>query len=145
MQQASVVEEQSTETFDLVKYLLLFWHWLWVILLALIIAIIGAYYVSKMIRPVYQAKTTVLVDMASSNSANSDYGFVLLNSQLTQTYSQMITKAPILTEVATNLGIAPIDPKSVSAKPIINTQLISLTVNSTDPQKAHSCATPSNG
>lgn len=128
-------EDQKTDSIDLVKYLLLLWHWAWAILLTVIIAGVAAYFISDVIPPVYQGKTTVLVDMASSN-ASVDYGLVLLNSQLTQTYSQMMIKSPVLDEVAAELGITEINPKTISAKPVSNTQLITIFSESRDPQLA---------
>lgn len=128
-------EDQKTDSIDLVKYLLLLWHWAWAILLTVIIAGVAAYFISDVIPPVYQGKTTVLVDMASSN-ASVDYGLVLLNSQLTQTYSQMMIKSPVLDEVAAELGLPEINPKTISAKPVSNTQLITIFSESRDPQLA---------
>ncbi len=130
--QVPVYEEQNSESIDLVKYLLLLWHWAWLIILAVIIAGAAAYFISNMIAPVYQAKTTVLVDMAPSNKS-IDYSSLQLSSQLTQTYSQMMTKSPVLDEVAKRLGLSTIDPKSISAKPVTNTQLITILTESTNP------------
>jgi succinoglycan biosynthesis transport protein ExoP len=128
-------EDQDPESLNLVKYMLLLWHWAWAIVLIVIIAGVAAYFISNLIPPVYQGETTVLVDMASSN-ASVDYGLVLLNSQLTQTYSQMMTKSPVLDEVATQLGLIEINPKTISAKPISNTQLIIILSESKDPKLA---------
>ena len=133
--QAPNQEDQNPQSFDLVKYLILLWHWAWVIVIAVVVAAVSAYIVSKLIPPVYQAKTTVLVDMAPSNKS-LDYNTLLLSSQLTQTYSQMITKAPVLEEVATRLGILEIDPKTITAKPVTNTQLINIFAESTNPELA---------
>jgi non-specific protein-tyrosine kinase len=133
--QTPIIEEQNSESIDLVKYLVLLWHWVWLIILAVIVAAIGAYFVSKLIPPIYQAQTTVLVDMASSNQS-IDYSSVMLSSQLTQTYAQMITKTPVLSEVATRLGLLRVDPKAITAKPVTNTQLINIFAESTDPKLA---------
>jgi capsular exopolysaccharide synthesis family protein len=133
--QAPETRDPNSESIDLVKYMVLFWHWAWLIILVIVIATGGAYFVSKLIPPVYQAQTTVLVDMASPNSS-VDYGFVLLNSQLTQTYSQMMIKSSVLDEVATRLGLVEVDPKSITSKPETNTQLIDIFVESTDPKLA---------
>lgn len=133
--QAPVFEEQNTESVDLVKYLLLLWHWSWLIVLAVVIAAGGAYFVSNMIPPVYQAKTTVLVDMAPSNKS-VDYNSLQVSSYLTQTYSQMMVKAPALNEVASRLGMATLDPKTIIAKPVTNTQLIIILAESTDAKQA---------
>jgi tyrosine-protein kinase len=127
--------DKYSDTIDLVKYFILLWHWAWLIVLVVVIAGVGAYFVSNLIPPVYQAKTTVLVDMASSNTSG-DYGFVLLNSQLTQTYSLMMVKSTVLDEVATRLGLNEVDPKTVIAKPETNTQLINIFAESTNPQLA---------
>jgi succinoglycan biosynthesis transport protein ExoP len=132
---AFIQEDQYSDSIDLVKYLVLLWHWAWLIGLAVIIAAGGAYFVSTRLTPVYQAKTTVLVDMASSNSS-VDYGFVLLNSELTQTYSQMMTRSPVLDEVATRLGLVKVDPQAITAQPLSNTQLINIFVESSDPNLA---------
>jgi succinoglycan biosynthesis transport protein ExoP len=129
------LNDQNSDSNDLVKYLVLLWHWAWLIALAVIVAGVGAYFVSDLIPPVYQGKTTVLVDMGSS-STSVDYGLVLLNSQLTQTYSQMLTKSPVLEEVAAKLGLVEVDPKTISAKPISNTQLITIFTESKDPKLA---------
>jgi non-specific protein-tyrosine kinase len=101
-------------------------------LLVVIIAAVGAYYVSNLIPPVYQAKTTVLVDMAPSNKS-LDYSTLMLSSQLTQTYSQMLTKSPVLEEVASRLGLLEVDQETITAKPVSNTSLINIFVDSADP------------
>jgi succinoglycan biosynthesis transport protein ExoP len=128
--------DTSSDTIDLVKYFILLWHWAWLIVLVVVIAGVGAYFVSNILPPVYQAKTTVLVDMASSSSTSGDYGFVLLNSQLTQTYSLMMVKSTVLDEVANRLGLSEIDPKTIIATPETNTQLIDIFAESTNPQLA---------
>lgn len=128
-------EDQNSQSLDLVKYLVLLWHWSWVIVIAVVVAAVGAYIVSKVIPPVYQAKTTVLVDMAPSNKS-LDYNTLLLSSQLTQTYSQMLIKTPVLEEVASRLGIPAVDPKTITAKPVTNTQLINIFAESTNPELA---------
>jgi len=133
--QVPVSEDKNSESIDLVKYIVLLWHWAWLLILVVVIASGATYFISKMIPPVYQAKTTILVDMASSNNS-SDYNTLLLNSQLTQTYSQMMIKSPVLSEVSTRLALAKIDPKAVIAKPVTNTQLINILAESTDPMLA---------
>jgi succinoglycan biosynthesis transport protein ExoP len=137
--QGPIYEDQNTESIDLVKYLYLFWHWAWLILLAAIIAGVTAYFISRIIPPVYHGKTTVLVDMAPSNQS-IDYSSLQLSSQLTQTYSQMMTKSPVLEEVAKQLGLVEVDPKSIIIKPVSNTQLISIIAESKSPQLAANIA-----
>ena len=131
--QVPAFEDHNSETTNLIKYIVLLWHWAWLIVLAVIIAGVAAYFVSKFIHPVYQAKTTVLVDMAPSNKS-IDYSSLQLSSQLTQTYSQMMTKSSVLVEVAARLGLAGLDSKAISAKPETNTQLITILTESTNPK-----------
>lgn len=133
--QVPVYEDQKSETIDLVKYLVLIWHWAWLIILAVIVAGASAYFISRLVAPVYQAKTTVLVDMAPSNKT-IDYSSLQLSSQLTQTYSQMMTKSPVLEEVANRLGLVEVNPKAILARPVANTQLITIFAESTNPQLA---------
>jgi capsular exopolysaccharide synthesis family protein len=128
-------EDQNSESIDLVKYLVLLWHWAWLIVLVVVIAAAGTFFICKLIAPVYQAKTTILVDMAPSNKS-LDYNTLMLSSQLTQTYSQMLTKKPVLEEVATRLGLTGLDPKTITAKPVTNTQLINIFVESTNQELA---------
>jgi succinoglycan biosynthesis transport protein ExoP len=132
-------ENQNSGSVDLVKYLVLLWHWAWLIVLAVAITGIATFIVCKFIPPVYQAKTTILVDVAASNNS-IDYSTLMLNSQLTQTYSQMLTKTPILNEVASRLGSDEITPKMISAKPVTNTQLINILAESTNPTMAANIA-----
>jgi non-specific protein-tyrosine kinase len=133
--QVPLQEEQNSESIDLVKYLILIWHWAWLIVLVVVIAVVGTYFISKLIPPVFQAKSTILVDMAPSNKS-LDYSTLMLSSQLTQTYSQMLTKKPILDEVANRIGILKVDPDTITVKPVSNTQLINIFVESTNPQLA---------
>jgi polysaccharide biosynthesis transport protein len=133
--QAPFQEDQNSQSFDLVKYLVLLWHWAWLIVLAVVVAAASAYFISKLIPPVYQAKTTILVDMAPSNKS-LDYSSVMLSSQLTQTYSQMLMKTPILDEVAARLGLGKVDPKTIIAKPVTNTQLINIFAEDNNPKMA---------
>ncbi len=133
--QVPITDETNHESIDLVKYLALLWHWAWLVILAVVIAGTAAYYISSLIPPIFAAKTTVLVDMAPSNKS-IDYSSLQLSSQLTQTYSQMMMKSPVLSEVANQVGLVEVDPKTITAKPVANTQLINIMVESTDPAMA---------
>lgn len=127
------------DSVDLEKFLSALWHWAWLVILATLLAGITAFIISNKITPVYQANSTILVNEASSNQT-IDNSSLQLSSQLSQTYSQMIIKQPILIEVAKRLGIEEIDPETLSAKAISGTQLVNLTVESTDPEMAANIA-----
>ncbi len=135
MQDYSDELSQATEGEDLREYLSLFWHWAWLILLVAVLASVVAYYQSSQITPVYQASTTVLVNVAPA-SVTTDYSTLMLSEQLTTTYSQMMTKTPILEEVVKTLGLnmpAGSLKSMISVQPVTDTQLIQVSVQSTDP------------
>ncbi len=124
-----------TVPFEISHYLELLWWWAWLIVLITGLAVGIAYFVSKSIKPVYQAKTTVLVNEAPSSTA-IDISSVNLSTDLALTYSQMMTKSLFLDEVAKRLGLAKLDPTTVTAIPEASTQLINITAESTDPAMA---------
>jgi len=128
-------KDNTLESIDLEKFLSALWHWAWLVILAGVLAGVIAFFVSGIVTPIYEANTTVLVNEAPSNKA-IDYSSLQLSSQLSQTYSQMIVKTPILIEVAKRLGIKEIDPLTVSAKAVTSTQLIYITAESNDPVMA---------
>jgi capsular exopolysaccharide synthesis family protein len=130
--------EQPTESIDLGQYLSLLWHWAWLILLAAILAAGGAFLYSQRITPIYQSTTTVMVNVAPSNQAISAYSNI--SEQLASTYVSMITKSPVLAEVASRLGLSGVSSKDISASVVSSTQLINISVQSTDPNLAASIA-----
>ena len=129
-------DENGTESVDLRKYLSLFWHWAWLIILAGLLAGTSAYFFSQRMIPYYQSSTTVLVNAAPGTKA-TDYTSVMLSEQLTSTYAKMITTDPVLTQVATDLGLTMSledIKKSITVTPVSNTQLMQITVETTDPE-----------
>ena len=132
----------QNETIDIVQYLAMLWHWLWVIILAALIAGVSAFFISREMTPVYNATTSVLVNEAPS-SQSVDYTTMLLNQQITTTYAQMLTKRPVLDLVIQQLKL-PLDDvtlaKMITVTPVTSTQLINITVASTDPTLAANIA-----
>lgn len=125
---------EQTETIDLRQYLVLLWQWAWLIALAVVLAAAAAYFFSSRITPVYQATTTVLVNEAPATQ-KTDYTSIITSQQLTSTYSQMMTKQPVLAEVAQRLGIPEVT-ESITVSPVRDTQLMEVAVESTDPVRA---------
>jgi capsular exopolysaccharide synthesis family protein len=131
----SFPDESSEEYLDLRQYLSLFWHWVWLFLLIAFIAGVVAFYASKRMIPYYQSSATVLVNEAPA-SQTIDYSSVMMSQKLTRTYSNMMAKEPVLSEVASqlNLILAPEDLKKfINITPLSDTQLIQVTVETTDP------------
>jgi capsular exopolysaccharide synthesis family protein len=132
-------KDNTLETIDLDELLTTLWHWAWLVVLAGVVAGAVAFFVCGKITPVYEANTTVLVNEVTSENS-LDYSSLLLNSELSLTYSQMIIKSPILIEASKRLDIEEIDPHTVSAESVANTQLINITAESTDPELAANIA-----
>ena len=129
-------EQDDSETIR--DYLLLFWRWAWLIILAGILAGVVSFVVSMRMDPVYQAKSTVLIT-DSSVTKSTDYSSLMASERLTRTYSEMMTSQTVLAEVSQLLGlnIPLVDlTKMISVAPLRDTQLIELSVKSTDPEQA---------
>jgi capsular exopolysaccharide synthesis family protein len=127
--------EQGEEGLDIRYYISLLLQWWWLILLAGLLAGAASYFISNRMTPYYQSSTTVLVN-ASPASKTTDYNSVLVSEQLTSTYSQIMAKDPVLRQVAYQVGLSntPEDLKKwITVTPIRDTQLIQLTVETTDP------------
>jgi len=128
--------ENHEDGIDLKRYLSLFWQWAWLIALVAVIAGGAAYLISKHMMPYYQSSTTVLVNEAPGTKT-ADYSSVILSEQLTSTYSQMMTKDPVLNEVISQLGLnmsANSLKSLISVASVGDTQLILVTAETTDPQ-----------
>lgn len=127
--------EQVEDGLDLRQYLSLFLHWAWLLILAALLAAAASYFFSSRMTPYYQSSTTVLVNEAPATKA-ADYTSVLLSEQLTSTYSLMMTSEPVLSQVAMEIGLTdPLDEikKWVTVTPVRDTQLIQVSVETTNP------------
>ncbi len=89
---------------DLMRYIGLLRRWAWLLILATVLAGAAAYLVSRRTTPVYQAVTTVLINEAPANRS-ADYSSIMTSERLAQTYSQLMTKQPVLEGVIAKLGL----------------------------------------
>ncbi len=124
-----------------------YWHffrkWLWLIVLAAIVAGVAAYAFSIRQTPIYQASTRLWVNQGSSNNPSVTYADVLLSERLTETYAQMLTAKPILVSAFEEVGLNPeaaLHQASVSVQPVRDTQLIDLKVQHLLPELAAAIA-----
>lgn len=127
--------EQMDDGLDLRYIFSIFLHWWWVILLATILAGFVSFFVSSKITPIYQSSTSVFVNEAPGNKS-ADYNSVLMSKQLTSTYSQMMVNDTVLNQVVEQVGISNTleeIKKWISVETIRDTQLIKVTVETTDP------------
>lgn len=132
-------EPQASEAMTLLQYVSVVWRWLWLILLYMAIAGGAAYAFSIQATPVYQASAALLINQARTGNSSADYTALLTGERLAQTYAELIRKRPVIEAVIANLQL-PFDAdtldKLVSVAPVRNTQLLNLTVEDTDPQRA---------
>lgn len=127
---------------DLRSYLGLVRHFAWLLILAIVLCGGAAYLVSIRSTPIYQAVTTVLINQAPSVNTN-DYTAIVTSERLAQTYSQLMTKQPVLQGVLQRLNLS-LDPavlkKAITVQPVTNTTLIEVRVEDADPQRAAAIA-----
>ena len=131
-----IQEQDDSETIR--DYLRLFWRWAWLIILAGILAGAASFLISIRMKPVYEAKSTILVSEASGTNT-TDYTSLMASERLTRTYSEMMTSETVLIEVSQLLGLTTplVDlAEMVTVSPVRDTQLIELAVRSTDPEEA---------
>jgi len=120
---------------ELREYLAVIWKWLWLIMLGMVLAGGTAFVVSRNMTPIYRASTTLLISQARTPSM-TDYTALLTSERLARTYAQLLTKRPVLEEVANRLGLEMEEgkfPAKLDVKPVRDTQLIELSVEHSDP------------
>ena len=128
-------EERTTaEKFS--DYANLFWRWAWLLVLCALLAGGTTYWQSRKQTPVYEASTTISIDVAPTSQAVTTTTLTT-SEQLAETYAQEITMPPVLDGVASRLGLAAFPLTAlVQVTPIQNTQLLKVVVQDTDPKRA---------
>ncbi len=108
-------------------------HWLWLIILGTLIGAFAGLAISSRQTKAYQSFTRVQVMSAplANNSVNAYFN----DQELATTYAQTLVTRPILNLVETRLGI-PVSVEQIRIKTVAATQLIDITVEYSDPQKA---------
>lgn len=115
-------------------------RWLWLAVLGTLVAAGVSYGVSKSLTPVYRAQATLLVNQAqSTQSAVATYNDVLTSERLARTYGELMKKRPVLEQVISDLKLTASYSTLagvVTVQPVRDTQLVTLSVENTDPQLA---------
>ena len=123
---------------ELRQYFTVLWRWLWLIVLGTLLAGGTAYLVSRNMTPIYRASATLLINQARSPTA-IDVSMLDTSARLAKTYAERFTKRPVLAEVSAKLGLdigADEFAVEIVVSPVRDTQLIELSVESSDPQLA---------
>jgi succinoglycan biosynthesis transport protein ExoP len=107
-------------------------RWAWLIILGVVICGVGTYAVSKFMRPVYQASTTLILTVGTGPSA---YDTTTATLEALPTYTQLIQTNKVLNPVLVqHPGLTmPALLGMMTVKPQSNTQLIELDVENTNP------------
>ena len=110
-------------------------RWWWLLVLGIALGGGASYVVSKAMTPIYRASTTLLINQTQTPGVIA-YNDILTSERLTKTYSELVTKRPVLEEVISLVG-QPKDAETlrdmVSVSVIRDTQLLRLSVESDDP------------
>lgn len=118
---------------EIKQYLSIVKHWLWLLVLGIILGSVAAFVFSITQDKVYQsvARVQVMSAPGSTQSGNTFY----TDTQLANTYVQTLKTSSILEEVGNQLGVS-VSPKQVTTRIIGDTQLIDILVEETNPQMA---------
>ena len=114
-------------------YLTLARHWVWLLLLGLVLGGGVGYGLSSIQEPIYQTSTRVQV-MSAPRSSGNDYAY-WTEQQLALTYAQTIKTRPMLDAVAERIG-GSVSTAQIRTQAVTSTQLIDIFVEDTDPQRA---------
>jgi len=137
----SVETNQQEMTVDFKRYLYLFWHWAWLIIIVAVLAGLAAFFLSRRITPTYQATATGIVQVPSVSI--TDYSAAITSEYLGGTYSQIMTNTAVMEETISRLGLRMSSRQlagMISVQQVPNTQLLRLSVVSTDPNVAAAIA-----
>ena len=129
---------------ELRSYTRVIWKWLWLVVLAAVVAAISSYFTVNSAPRLYQTKTTIMVGRFIEDPDPSGTQFYT-SQQLAQTYVQIVRRQPVLQGALDALNLS--DKMSweslagkVAANLIAGTQLIEIYVTDTNPQRAQALA-----
>lgn len=125
------------------RYWALVRKWWWLGLACTVLAMLSAFITTLYTTPAYTASATLYVDTARKPSTTDPYGAELFLTQDVETIAKRLVLRPVLEGVIENLGLS-LSPgeleKMVAVKVTQRTQLITLDVTDTNPQRAAAIA-----
>ena len=134
------------ETIDLREYFYIIKKRVWIIALITVLAMITSGIISFFVlSPVYEANTTLIVNTEQNKSTNNMITGDQLNvtQKLTLTYGEIIKSRAVLDSVIEkldlNMDYSELE-KIITISPVKDTQIISVTVQNTNPKLAKDIA-----
>ena len=115
-------------------YLSIIKRWVWLIILGLVLGAVGGYVVNLRTTPIYKTSTQVLV-MSAPSQVTFDAATYYYEYQLAQTYMQLIKTTPFIEIASEKLGYN-VSKGQVNVRQTENTQIMEVSAEDTDPQKA---------
>jgi len=115
------------------------WRWWWLIVLTAVLAGTAGFMASRLMLPTYTASSTFLITPAPAAGGSLDVNTLRTSEGLAKTYVLLLRTRPVLEDVIANLKLGTDYrqlAKQVSVTPIRDTQLIVLTVEDSNPQRA---------
>lgn len=133
------------ETIDLREYFAIIKKRFWIIALITVVAMVVSGVISFfMLSPVYEAKSTLIVNTEKNEETQMITGDQFTVTQkLAVTYGEIIKSRAVLEDVISNLKL---DSKyeqlagQITVSPVKDTQIISISVQDTNPQRARDIA-----
>jgi succinoglycan biosynthesis transport protein ExoP len=123
---------------ELRQYFNVLWKWMWLIVMAVLIAASASYLASRAATPLYRTRSTLLVGPGTQSANLNTYDFYLAQ-QLAQTYAQLARREPVLKGVIQSLGLKRHWSSlagQVNASAVPNSQLLEISVVDSDPYRA---------
>ncbi len=127
---------------ELLNYIRILRKWLWLIVVAVVLAAGSSYIASLLQTPLYRTSTTLIVGQVLQDRTPDAVG-IYTSQQLAQTYIQLVNREPILEATVDSLELpfAWTDLRnSVAAVPVEGTQLIEIAVIDANPKRAQAIA-----
>jgi capsular exopolysaccharide synthesis family protein len=123
---------------ELKQYVSTVWKWSWLIVLATIVATVSSYWATSRMPRIYKTTTTLMVGQViqSDNPTTQDFW---TSQQLAGSYVELVRRQPILEATVEALGLNmswQVLAGQVSASAVAGTQLLQISVEDTDPQRA---------
>ena len=135
-------ERQVTDDVRLNEVVAILWRRKWFLVFVTFLAIAGTFFVSYFTPPVFEASTTVLVDLASQ-SQMSEFSAITSSERGVRTYAELIQKRPVLEEAIARLHLTMSSgslSNNVRAQLVDDTQILEVKVQDSNPVRAAALA-----